>query len=119
LHRLYLLIFELVLSSCTISCASLFHWPHLLFAEDSAFSICLGYATRLAGSSLRAAARNGGVEWPTLPDPKDRWVLDLAHASGADCVVTRDRHFLDRAGELEALGFRVLTPRRILGLLRA
>lgn len=53
------------------------------------------------------------------PDPKDRWVLDLAHASGADCVVTRDRHFLDRAGELEALGFRVLTPRRILGLLRA
>lgn len=56
-------------------------------------------------------------DWPTLPDRKDYWVLDLALASRADYVVTRDRHFLDRVDELEALGFRVLDPPELLDLI--
>jgi predicted nucleic acid-binding protein len=63
------------------------------------------------------------LDWPTLSDPKDRWVLDLAFEAGADeahppYIVTRDRHFLDRRSELEAMGFRILTPEQLLEKLR-
>ncbi len=58
------------------------------------------------------------LDWPTLPDPKDRWVLDLAFEAGSDeshppYIVTRDRHFLDRRPELAAMGFRILTPEQL------
>lgn len=29
-------------------------------------------------------------EWPSLSDPKDYWILDLAYASDADCIVSYD-----------------------------
>lgn len=53
-------------------------------------------------------------DWPTLPDPKDRWLLDLAYESDADYVVTRDSHLLERASTLGELGFAVLTPSDLL-----
>jgi predicted nucleic acid-binding protein len=53
-------------------------------------------------------------DWPTLPDPGDRWVLDLAYESKAEYIVTRDPHFLDNARSLERLGFTVLTPAQLL-----
>ena len=63
------------------------------------------------------------LDWPTLPDPKDRWVLDLAFEAGSEeshppSIVTRARHFLDRRSELEAMGFRILTPEQLLEKLR-
>lgn len=62
-------------------------------------------------------------DWPTLPDPKDHWVLDLAFEAGlresrTPYIVTLDKHFLDRAEELEAMGFRVLTPPQLLDSMR-
>lgn len=62
-------------------------------------------------------------DWPTLPDPKDRWVLDLAYEAGssesrAPHVVTHDGHFLDHRAQLEALGFRIVTPEQLLDEVR-
>ncbi len=54
-------------------------------------------------------------DWPIMPDPKDRWLLDLAFELRADYIVTRDRHFLDIVPELSKLGFAVLTPPGLLG----
>ena len=31
-------------------------------------------------------------DWPSIVDPKDGWVLDLAWHAGADYIVTRDGH---------------------------
>jgi putative PIN family toxin of toxin-antitoxin system len=47
------------------------------------------------------------LEWPSLRDPKDWWVLDLAFESGADCIVTRDSDLLEDA---PPLAFEVRTP---------
>ncbi len=49
-------------------------------------------------------------DWPTVTDPKDHWVLDLAYEAGADYVVTKDRHFTDKAHELELMGFDIVEP---------
>ena len=46
--------------------------------------------------------------WPSIPDPKDWFLPDLAFECGADCIVSSDSH-LDNAG---SLGFRVVTPRQ-------
>lgn len=61
-------------------------------------------------------------DWPTLPDPKDHWVLDLALEAGSaeartPHIVTLDRHFLDRAKNLEALGFKIRTPHQLLEMI--
>lgn len=53
-------------------------------------------------------------DWPSVPDAGDRWVLDLAHESDAEYIVTRDPHFLDNARDLERLGFTALTPAQFL-----
>ncbi len=53
-------------------------------------------------------------DWRIMPDPKDRWLLDLAFESRADHIVTRDRHFLDIESDLAELGFAVLTPPDLL-----
>ncbi len=53
-------------------------------------------------------------DWRIVPDPKDRWLLDLAFESRADYIVTRDRHFLDIESDLAELGFAVLTPPDLL-----
>jgi predicted nucleic acid-binding protein len=48
---------------------------------------------------------------PSLPDPGDEFVLELAVAGRADAIVTHNvRHFVD-AGRF---GIRVLTPREFL-----
>ncbi len=46
-------------------------------------------------------------DWPSIPDHKDWWMLDLALESGADHIVTWDTRHLTPAG---ALGFDVLDP---------
>lgn len=53
------------------------------------------------------------LDWPSIPDSGDWWMLDLALESDADYIVTKDRH-LDAAA---SLGFELLTPYRLLARL--
>jgi len=46
------------------------------------------------------------LEWPTLRDPKDWYLLDLLAATSADALLTLDRKLLE-AGE--ALSLNVMT----------
>lgn len=56
-------------------------------------------------------------DWPSIPDRKDWWLLDLAFESGADHIVTWNT---DHLGPARALGFDVLEPPNFLaGLLHA
>lgn len=56
-------------------------------------------------------------DWPTVPDPKDGWLLDLAYTSGAAHVVTDDPHLLTRRPALKELGFSILAPQQVIPLL--
>lgn len=56
--------------------------------------------------------RPPGWDWPSVPDPEDRWVPDLAYDASADFIVSWDQHLLE--AELP-FGVEVVTP---AGLLR-
>lgn len=60
--------------------------------------------------------RPPGWDWPSVPDPNDRWMPDLAYDADADFIVTWDRHLLD--AELP-FGVEVVTPPELLRRLRA
>ncbi len=52
---------------------------------------------------------------PWLTDPKDDHLLELAVASGADCIVTHNiKHFKEAA----SLGLKVYTPGQLLETIR-
>lgn len=55
------------------------------------------------------------LDWPSLRDPKDGWIFDLAHASGADYIVSYDNAVQEAADEL---GFVALPPEDLLETLR-
>ncbi len=57
------------------------------------------------------------LDWPTVPDPKDGWLLDLAYASGAAHIVTDDPHLLKYRPALKKMGFSILAPPQLLPLL--
>jgi uncharacterized protein len=48
--------------------------------------------------------------WPSCPDPKDWYLLDLLITSDADALVTKDKHLL-RVGD--KLGLPIFEPKRI------
>lgn len=50
-------------------------------------------------------------DWPSVPDPKDYWMLDLAFAAEADSIVTWDPHLLDHEIPLPV---EIVTPARFL-----
>ncbi len=56
-------------------------------------------------------------DWPTVPDPNDGWLLDLAYESGAAHVVTDDQHLLRHRPALKEMGFSILAPLQLLPLL--
>jgi predicted nucleic acid-binding protein len=60
---------------------------------------------------MGALYRPARFDWPTLTDPKDWWMLDLAFEAGADFIVTRDTKVLKAAPKL---GFEALTPPQLL-----
>lgn len=64
---------------------------------------------------MGALYRPTRFDWPTLTDPKDWWMLDLAFEAGADAIVTRDKKVLKAAAKL---GFQALTPPELLQLLK-
>ena len=51
------------------------------------------------------------LDWDSLSDKKDWWMLDLAFDSGADFIVTRDKKVLKAAN---ASGFVALKPPEFL-----
>jgi putative PIN family toxin of toxin-antitoxin system len=55
------------------------------------------------------------LDWPSLSDPNDGWIFDLAFESHADFIVSRDARVI-AAGQ--ALDFEVLDPAAALGRLR-
>jgi putative PIN family toxin of toxin-antitoxin system len=55
------------------------------------------------------------LDWPSLSDPNDGWIFDLAFESHAEFIVSRDARVI-AAGQ--ALDFEVLDPATALGRLR-
>ncbi len=55
------------------------------------------------------------LDWASLTDSKDWWILNLAFTSAADFMVTRDKKVLSAAN---GLGFKALTPPELLEYLR-
>lgn len=55
------------------------------------------------------------LDWPSLGDPKDGWIFDLAYAAGADYIVSYDEAVRDAASEL---GFVAIPPEELLEILR-
>ncbi|WP_027483174.1 PIN domain-containing protein [Deinococcus pimensis] len=53
------------------------------------------------------------LDWPSCPDPKDWYMLDLLVASHSDGIVSRDRHLLNLRAELD---LPVFEPRKLLRL---
>jgi len=68
---------------------------------------CLARCRRLA---VRAAGVATTVALPRCSDPDDQKFLELAAASGAAYLVTKDRALLDLAGR-KGLRFRIVEPR--------
>ncbi len=56
------------------------------------------------------------LDWPSLGDPKDGWIFDLAHAAGANYIVSYDEAHVHEAAH--ALGFTALSPEELLDTLR-
>lgn len=50
-------------------------------------------------------------DWPSIDDPKDGWMLDLAWASTADYIVTRDPHLMEATLPFP---IDILTPPQLL-----
>lgn len=80
----------------------------------------VGDPSRLVRAALTvgvmgALYRPPKFDWPSLSDPKDWWMLDLAFESGADAIITRDNKVLKVAAKL---GFQAITPPELLRLLR-
>jgi putative PIN family toxin of toxin-antitoxin system len=55
------------------------------------------------------------LDWPSLRDPNDGWIFDLAYTAGADYIVTYDNAVRDAA---DALGFVAVLPEDLLEILR-
>jgi putative PIN family toxin of toxin-antitoxin system len=51
------------------------------------------------------------LDWPSLPDRKDGWMLDLAWNSTADYIITRDPHLLNLTPPFPV---EVLEPHQLL-----
>lgn len=54
-------------------------------------------------------------DWPSLSDPEDSWIFDLAHASGADHIVSYDGAVKSAA---QALGFECVPPEGLMEIVR-
>lgn len=53
------------------------------------------------------------MDWPSCPDPKDWYLLDLYVASGADAIISRDKHLLRLRDLLNLPVFDVIEAKRL------
>lgn len=65
------------------------------------------YTFRIAGELHRISDPVPKLEWPSCPDPKDWYLLDLLLASNADGIISKDSHLLSAA---QKVGLPVMTP---------
>ncbi len=70
-------------------------------------------ALNLGGMGIMYHPRR--LDWPSLRDPRDGWIFDLAHDAGVDYIISFDRAVRDAA---QALGFEPLDPAELLEILR-
>lgn len=85
--------------------------PDILQRIDPARSLEVGLELGLHGEMHRPRR----LDWPSVPDPKDWWMLDLALISRSDFIITWDRHLLDANLPFEV---EVLQPPALLARLR-
>lgn len=52
-------------------------------------------------------------DWPSCPDPKDWYLLDLFMASRADAIISRDKHLLRLRDSLSLPVFDVLEAKHL------
>lgn len=55
------------------------------------------------------------LDWPSLNDPKDGWIFDLAYAAAVDYIVSYDEGVREAAA---LLGFETVLPEDLLDTLR-
>lgn len=72
-------------------------------AEPSRSPLDLGFMGRMY--------RPRRLDWPSIEDPDDTWMLDLALEARAGFIVTWDPHLLDARIPLPT---QILTPPRFL-----
>lgn len=75
---------------------------------SDAFNLAVGLY-----ESAEVVRRTERLDWPSCPDPKDWYLLDLFAAARPDAVVTRDKHLL-RLRDL--LGLPVFEPKDLVRL---
>jgi putative PIN family toxin of toxin-antitoxin system len=83
-------------------------YPHVercIGSAGMAFEIALDLA--LMGHLYRTRR----FDWPSIEDPNDGWILDLAWASEADYIVSRDPHLTDAEMPFP---IEVLEPQQLL-----
>lgn len=73
---------------------------------DPARAVAIALDVGMAGNLYQPRR----YDWPTVRDPKDGWLLDLAYESGAEHVVTDDPHLIGQRPALEELGFSIIAP---------
>lgn len=75
-------------------------------------SVSFQFATQLfqIGEYYASVAAS---DWPSCPDPKDWYLLDLLMASGADALISKDKHLLRLR---KSLGLPVFEPKLLTNL---
>ncbi len=74
-------------------------------------SVGIAFRVALVLAYMGGSHRPVRHEWPSIPDRKDWWLLDLAFESAADSIVTWNMRDL---GPGRSLGFEVLEPPEFL-----
>ncbi len=78
--------------------------------DAAAQAACLAEARRIARRIDTAAFESGRKQLPLCRDPDDQKLLELALASCAQFLVTKDHALLELAKRVQP--FRILTPRK-------
>jgi len=83
-------------------------YPHV---ERSIGSAGMAFEIALDLAFMGQLYRTRRFDWPSIEDPNDGWMLDLAWASGADYIVSWDPHLTDAEMPFP---IEVLEPQQLL-----
>ena len=109
--------FDVVLVLCEghfAELARVLTYPHVLALGNGALTPSLSF--QFAAQLFQVGEYYAHVPahaWPSCPDPKDWYLLDLLMQSGADGLITKDKHLLRLA---EILSLPVMEPKALLRL---
>lgn len=109
--------FDVVLVLCEghfSELAQVLTYPQVLALGDGALTPSLSF--QFAAQLFQVGEYYAHVQpnaWPSCPDPKDWYLLDLLMQAAADGLITKDRHLLRLA---DRLGLPVMEPKALLRL---